>query len=261
MAQALPAGHLRAELRALYYGHSAAARRFALVQLVFDLAVIGFFIAVSFIPPRPWIVPVDFGLAVVMTLDLAARLWASPRPLYCASRLATMADVIVIVSLLLPALTESYTFLRVLRALRVVRSYRLMAQLRDFLPWLRQHEEAVLAVLNLLVFIFLMTAVVYVTQARRNPEIDNYVDALYFTVTALSTTGFGDITLEGPGGRLLSVLIMVFGISLFVRLAQALFRPNKVRFTCPACGLMRHDPDAVHCKHCGIVINIPDEGA
>ena len=29
----------------------------------------------------------------------------------------------------------------------------------------------------------------------------------------------------------------------------------------PVCGLLRHDPDAVHCKACGRVLNIPDEGA
>ena len=37
------------------------------------------------------------------------------------------------------------------------------------------------------------------------------------------------------------------------------FRPYKVRFTCQVCGLMRHEPDAVHCKACGALINIPNE--
>jgi voltage-gated potassium channel len=33
-----------------------------------------------------------------------------------------------------------------------------------------------------------------------------------------------------------------------------------VRFACPTCGLQRHEPDAVHCKACGMILNIPDEG-
>ena len=46
-----------------------------------------------------------------------------------------------------------------------------------------------------------MTGFVYETQHAHNPQIANYADALYFTVTALTTTGFGDITLPGtPGG-------------------------------------------------------------
>ena len=53
---------------------------------------------------------------------------------------------------------------------------------------------------------------------------------------------------------------MIFGVTLFFSLARALIRPSKVRFPCPTCGLQRHDPDAVHCKACGPLLNIPDEG-
>jgi voltage-gated potassium channel len=125
----------------------------------------------------------------------------------------------------------------------------------------RRHEEIVAAVANLTVFIFVMTGVVYETQHRVNPNIANYADALYFTVTALTTTGFGDITLPGTVGRLITVVIMIFGVTLFLNLARVLFSPTKVRFTCPDCGLQRHDRDAVHCKACGKLLNIPDEGA
>ena len=76
----------------------------------------------------------------------------------------------------------------------------------------------------------------------------------------LTTTGFGDITMEDPAGRLLAVLIMIFGVSLFIRLAQTLFRSTKVHFECSDGGLTRHDADAVHCKHCGKVIHIETEG-
>ena len=105
-----------------------------------------------------------------------------------------------------------------------------------------------------------MTGLVYETQHWTNPQIGNYVDALYFTVTALTTTGFGDITLPGVAGKLTSIVTMIVGISLFVRLVQAVFRPYKVHFECPHCGLRRHEPDAVHCKACGHLLKIPDEG-
>jgi voltage-gated potassium channel len=108
---------------------------------------------------------------------------------------------------------------------------------------------------------FIMTAIVYETQHGSNPKIANYVDALYFTVTALTTTGFGDIVLEGTVGRLISVSIMIFGVSLFLRLVQVMLRPPKVEHKCPDCGLKRHDFDAVHCKACGRLLNIEDEGA
>jgi voltage-gated potassium channel len=51
------------------------------------------------------------------------------------------------------------------------------------------------------VFIFVMTAIVYETQRWTNPAIGNYADALYFTVTALTTTGSGTSRCRvRPGG-------------------------------------------------------------
>ena len=91
-----------------------------------------------------------------------------------------------------------------------------------------------------------MTGFVHSTFAARSPDINSYFDSLYFTVSSLTTTGYGDITLPGPWGRLLSIIIMVVGISLFVRLAQVILRPNKIVHPCSDCGLRRHDPDAVH---------------
>ena len=50
-------------------------------------------------------------------------------------------------------------------------------------------------------------------------------------------TGFGDITLPGAWGRILSIAVMLIGITLFVRLGQTLLKPHKVHFPCDACGL------------------------
>ena len=100
--------------------------------------------------------------------------------------------------------------------------------------------------------------IVYVQQRGINPDIDDYLDAFYFTIATLTTTGFGDITLEGSYGRLLATLVMIFGISLFLNLVGALFRPSKVDYRCPRCALLEHDVDAVYCKACGHMLQIPN---
>ena len=144
--------------------------------------------------------------------------------------------------------------------MRLLRSFHVLRNLRQDSVWFRTHEDIIQRSVNLGVFIFIVTSVVYVTQYDINPGIRTYVDALYFTITTLTTTGFGDITLQGPAGRMIAVIIMVVGVGLFVRLLQAVFRPEKVRFECPDCGLLVHDADAVHCKHCGRTLHIENEG-
>jgi voltage-gated potassium channel len=167
----------------------------------------------------------------------------------------------VTISFLAPFAGEAGGFLRTLRTLRLLRDYQMVARLRIDSSFFRRNEEVIFAVANLAVFIFVMTGIVYETQKSHNSQIANYADALYFTVTALTTTGFGDITLPGTIGRLITVVIMICGVTLFLNLAKALLAPTKVRFPCLICGLQRHDSDAVHCKACGTLLNIPDEGA
>ena len=166
----------------------------------------------------------------------------------------------VILARLAATIIENLAFLRVFRSLRLLRSYHLLKDLRSQYKFFARNEGVIQSVLNLFVFIFVVTALVYVFQHDVNPQITSYTDALYFTVTTLTTTGFGDITLRGDIGRLLAVVIMVLGVALFLKLLQAVFQPAKVEYGCPDCGLKRHDPDAVHCKHCGRTLHIETEG-
>jgi len=252
---------LSERIAALFRGRTPRAERFRYALLAFDVLTIAFFIVVSMFPPTGWVIAIDIVLALVLSIDFAARLMIAEDKARHFLEPVTIADAVVIASLVLAPFVENLAFLRVLRALRLMRSYHVLSDLRRRYAFFRQHEQVLVSIVNLLVFLFVVTAFVYVFQADRNPAIETYIDALYFTVTTLTTTGFGDITLDGTSGRILSVVIMVVGLGLFLRLVQTLFRPAKVRYTCPTCGLSRHDPDAVHCKHCGETLHIRTEGA
>jgi voltage-gated potassium channel len=196
-----------------------------------------------------------FGLRILA--DFLARLLISRHRWRDLAYPSTWADIVAIISFLAPVAGEGAGFLRVLRTVRLLATYQLLRRLRSDSAWFRRHEEVIVAAVHLVVVVFIMTGIVYETQHAVNPAIANYVDALYFTVTALTTTGFGDIVLTGTAGRLLSVVVMVLGVTLFLNLARTILQPSKVRFQCPTCGLMRHDIDAVHCKACGECLNIP----
>ncbi|MFD0987494.1 potassium channel family protein [Methyloligella solikamskensis] len=251
---------MRERLRQLYFGRSQAAHRFRFGLLIFDAITVAFIVATSFLERSLTIEVIDVTIGLVVLTDFLARIYAHEKPWKEFTHISTWADIVAIISFLAPLADEGFAFLRILRTLRLLHTYQMISRLRQESVFFRRNEEAVVAVVNLSVFLFIMTSVVYETQHWRNPAIDNYVDALYFTVTALTTTGFGDITLEGSIGRLVAVVIMIFGVTLFLRLLQTLLRPYKVRHPCPSCGLQRHEADAVHCKACGELLKIPDEG-
>jgi voltage-gated potassium channel len=227
--------------------------------LALDLVAISWVILESFLPEGPLIFAVDITLGLVLAAEFIIRLRNSPSARRELLHPGGIADLLAVIAFLAAPFLPGWGFLRSLRIVRLLRSARLVAHLRHDLPVFRRNQDAFLAATDLFVFITVMTGIVHATQHAKNPHISNWADALYFTVTALTTTGFGDITLPGTSGRLISVVIMLAGVTLFLRLAQALFRPNKVRFRCQSCGLGRHDPDAVHCKACGVLLNIPDD--
>jgi voltage-gated potassium channel len=247
-------------LRYLYESDAPAAHRLRYELLAFDIVTILFIVVTTFVPGNATIERLDIVFGVLILVDFLARLAASSNRLRELAHPASWADMAAIVSFLAPVAGEAAGFLRILRTVRLLHAYQLLARLRQDSTSFRRHEDVALSVVNLFVFLFVMSGIVYASQHGRNPGINNYVDALYFTVTALTTTGFGDITLQGTFGRFISIVIMILGVTLFLMLVRVLLQPPKVRFRCPTCALMRHDADAVHCKACGTVLQIPDEG-
>jgi voltage-gated potassium channel len=253
------ATRIREAVRLLYNGDSRRAHQFRYGLLAFDILTITFLIISSFVH-TPHTEILDGIIGILLSVDFAARLWIAARPWHYLRSVYGIADLLVILSLLAPVVGEGLAFLRIARVMRLFRSYQLLKRLRADFRWFERNEQTIIAGLNLFVFVFVATAVVYETQHLTNPDIRHYGDALYFTIATLTTTGFGDVTLVGAWGRTLSILIMIFGVSMFLRLIQVLMRPHKVEHKCPVCGLKRHDHDAVHCKACGTVLNIEDEG-
>jgi voltage-gated potassium channel len=254
-----PFPRLRGTLRLLYHGHTPAAIRFQFSVLVVDLAIIAFFIATPLLRDDPVFLWIDYSIAALLALDLAARALATSNIGRWLRQVNVLVDVFILVTLLAPTWFVNLGFLRILRLWTISKSGFLWRWLRR--RGFGRYEDVTHSVINLVTFLFVVTGFIYTAFAHKGSGIEGYVDALYFTVATVTTTGFGDITLPGTSGKLTAIVVMIIGISLFVRLAQAIFRPDKVTFPCPQCGLSRHDPDAVHCKACGHVLNIPDEGS
>ena len=252
---------LKSTLTELYTGSKHRSMRFRIGLIIFDAATILLFIAIAPFSPNPGMEAVGFVLGIIIMLDFLARYWIAKDRGAMLKKIYSIADMIVIASLLIaPFVHANLAFLRILRGLRLIHSYHLMRDLRQTSTFFQRHEDALLAAVNLFVFVFFTTSVVFAIFVDKTRGVEGYIDALYFTVTTLTTTGYGDITPSTPFGKLFAVFIMVVGVALFVQLARAIIQPSKVTHTCGECGLMKHDLDAVHCKHCGDTLHIKTQG-
>ena len=105
--------------------------------------------------------------------------------------------------------------------------------------------------------------VYYAEQAEISdtPMINNFFDAFYYSVVALTTVGFGDIVPVTTAGRAVTILMIAAGI-VFIPwqvkdlLAHFVTTRAKMYHRCTKCGLDYHDQDAKHCKQCGTQLEL-----
>lgn len=248
--------YLKMKLRRIERGRDRWSLRRQAVLAIIDLSILAFFILGPYLRSGLSYLIIDYAIAVWIMIELAARALATSSLPAFLKRPMTWIDLAILATLLFPNELFNFAFLRAMRLWAIGDSPLLHVLLTH--AGCSAYRDVTRACLNFLVFLFMVTGFVYTTFFYHQDGLVGFVDALYFTVATMTTTGFGDITLPGPLGKLTSVVTMIVGISLFVRLAQTIVRPCKVHYPCPQCGLQRHDQDAVHCKACGHLLNIPN---
>jgi voltage-gated potassium channel len=119
--------------------------------------------------------------------------------------------------------------------------------------------------LTIFMIFFISSGLFFHVENGINAGVKTFGDAFYFTVVALTTVGFGDITPMSEGGRWVTVFMILSGIVLIPwqvsRIVKEWVRmASKKEIICPGCGLRYHDEDASNCKSCGHIIYQEYEG-
>jgi len=203
-----------------------------------------------------WVVRVEVGIALVFVVELLARLRFAEDTRGELFNFYTLVDVLAISPVLLYPLSLGFSadFLRVFYALRAVRFLRIALENKRFFG-VKINDARITKVKILLTIglIFFITAgMFYELETGINPEIDNFGDSLYFSIVAISTAGFGDITPYTDAGRFVTMLGLLVAITLIpIQVAQARAVSGKSERVCSRCGLADHDADARYCKQCG----------
>ncbi|MBC7770811.1 MAG: potassium channel family protein [Phycisphaerales bacterium] len=228
--------------------------------LVLDLLIIGFFIGSQFIREQPWFWSVDAAIGVFVAIDLLARLFAFGTVRRWLKYPTTWVDLVVLVTLVFPALLSNWGFLRILRLWTLVNSERFWNVLARG-KWDDTYvEDLTRAIVTMAVFVFIAAGLTQALFLGDHPKLNNFLDAIYYVVTSLTTTGYGDITIDSASGRLFSIGLMIAGISLFFGIAQKAFAPQQKIQRCVKCALDRHGLNANYCCNCGTELTSPLRG-
>lgn len=211
----------------------------------------------------------EIGIVSFFILEYVARIYASPNRRRQFLDIYSMIDLVAILPTLslavLPAfdLDVDLGFIQMIRGFRIFRIFRFLRFTADpdfffghiTLPFLK----VIRLVFTIIMIFFISAGLFYQVESNINPQVRNFGDAFYFTVVALTTVGFGDITPLSQAGKWVTVLMIFSGIILIPWQASLIVKEwihmaQKVDVVCPRCGLRYHDKDASHCKSCGQVI-------
>jgi len=200
-------------------------------------------------------------------VEYCARLYASKHRLKHLLNVYSIIDLLAIVPtltiLVLPAASSAIGVVRILRVFKVFRIFRFLRFTHDpdfFFGKITLHMLKVMRlVLTILIIFFVSSGLFWFIENEVNQSVDTFGDSFYFTVVALTTVGFGDITPISEGGRWVTVFMIISGIILIPWQAGQIVREwiyisDKKPIVCSHCGLKYHDQDASHCKACGNII-------
>ena len=140
---------------------------------------------------------------------------------FVTSRLRFMLSPWGLIDLI--ALLPVFPFLRSLRILRLLRLFRSTEVLRPVQGVFNALRNN--SLLFSVAFGFVATSIVlsatmlFFAEYGENPQIEGFSDTLWWAIVTISTVGFGDITPQTVGGRVIGASLMIAGMFFIAMLA------------------------------------------
>jgi voltage-gated potassium channel len=227
---------------------------YALNVLFLSLYIVGTF---EFSRPyRTSIVIVEFCLALLFLFEYLSRLDYAERTLEEAKSFYSIADILAILPALLVVFVPvvgQLAFFRSVQVLRALRFVRIGLENENFFNYDLGPRQVVIAELIILIFIILTlhAGTVYGFEAGTNEDFGNYGDAMYYSVVALTTTGFGNTVPVTVAGKLATSLGLIAAVTLIPWLVIRARTSGESDDECTRCGNAKHYSGSNYCWKCG----------
>jgi voltage-gated potassium channel len=202
----------------------------------------------------------ETGILLIFVVEYLLRFWVAQNKVKYFFSLYSLVDLVAILPFLLS--TTNVGFLRILRWFRILRLIRFIGG-RTILGYVSSEDSAIVTriLFTLFSIVFVYSGLIYQVEHSVNSKFGTFLDAVYFSVSTITTAGLGDITPITQIGRFLTVLMIVSGIVLIPwqlgDLVKRLVKTtDQTEIACSNCGLSFHDSDAEFCKVCGSSISL-----
>lgn len=170
-----------------------------------------------------WFFWLDVSFSVFFLLEYLLKLWIAPRKWYFVR--THWIDLLAILPVLrVFRIGKAVRLLKLFRLLRILRIGRIMHQRATSLSneVQRRSAENLIVVVYLLFSLLFGTLGVMVFEKGHNPGFETLGDGLWWCVVTLTTVGYGDISPQTAGGKVVAAIIMFIGLSFYALLTGLL---------------------------------------
>ncbi|WP_267225265.1 ion transporter [Dyella silvae] len=206
----------------------------------------------------------EWVFTIAFTVEYVARLMVVSQPRRYALSFFGIVDLLAVLPTYLTLLASGGQHLMVVRALRILRVFRVLKMTRYvgeanmlWATFLRARPKILVFFSTVLTLVLIFGALMYLIEGPENGFTSIPV-SMYWAVVTMTTVGFGDITPHTTLGQMVTSVIMLLGYSIiavptgiFAAELATGFRKTWEPKVCAHCQLGGHQPDAHFCRGCG----------
>lgn len=203
----------------------------------------------------------EWGFTALFTVEYLLRLYAVPRAWRYALSFFGVVDLLAVaptyLSLLLPG-AQSLLVIRALRLLRIFRVLKLgqyVGEAHLLAEAMRASRRKIIIFLSVVtIVVVIVGALMYLIEGAEN-GFTSIPRSVYWAIVTMTTVGYGDIAPGSVPGQILASVLMILGYGILavptgIVTSEMLSVRRPGGRACPQCGSRPHDADAVHCKYC-----------
>ena len=205
----------------------------------------------------------EWIITIAFTLEYILRIWVVRKPWRYITSFYGIIDFLAILPTFLGLIFTGAAGLVVIRALRLLRVFRILKLNRytNAALILRNALKASFTKISVFLFTILMIVIIvgtlmYLIEGAEN-GFKNIPTSIYWAIVTLTTVGYGDIAPHTVAGQFIASMVMILGYGIIavptgIVTAEVInSRKVKSERVCPNClheDLSRNDK---FCHHCG----------
>jgi voltage-gated potassium channel len=208
------------------------------------------------------LVMIEWLFTILFTIEYVLRLYSTEHSVKYSTSFFGVVDLLAILPTYISIFIPGAQSLLVIRGLRLLRIFRVF-KLSRYLGEANILSEAIIqSRTRIVVFLSTITILSFITGAGmylvEGPKhgFTSIPQSVYWAITTLTSTGYGDTVPITPLGKLLAIFIMIMGYSLII-VPTGIISTEMIKLgdistqACKNCSKEGHDFNAKFCKHCG----------